>query len=150
MGSTGVRGEEVAALAAISVDYCTRLEQGRVRASTPAGTSVTMDDVVVRTATTLGTVALTDLPSWLPLPVDEANLSRSYGIAVGAALVAFGVVGVLLGAAFPALDFKQVEDAVAYGAPREGAWLSAFGLTLTLVCIYLEVLRVLTILNSDN
>ncbi|MDH6565622.1 putative YccA/Bax inhibitor family protein [Streptomyces sp. SAI-117] len=109
-----------------------------------------MDDVVVRTATTLGTVALTDVPSWLPLPVDEANLSRSYGIAVGAALVAFGVVGVLLGAAFPALDFKQLEDAVAYGARREEAWLSAFGLTLTLVWIYLEVLRVLTILNSDN
>ncbi|MFJ6391131.1 helix-turn-helix domain-containing protein [Streptomyces sp. NPDC091972] len=33
---TGLRREEVAALAAISVDYYTRLEQGRVRASTPA------------------------------------------------------------------------------------------------------------------
>ncbi|MEX1654384.1 helix-turn-helix domain-containing protein [Streptomyces pseudovenezuelae] len=32
---TGLRREEVAALAAISVDYYTRLEQGRVRASTP-------------------------------------------------------------------------------------------------------------------
>ncbi|MEU5047886.1 Bax inhibitor-1/YccA family protein [Streptomyces griseorubiginosus] len=229
-----------------------------------AGTAVTMDDVVVRTATTLGTVALTAVLSWLLLPVDEANLSRSYGIAVGAALAAFvlslvqsfrrtpspalilgyaalegvflgvfsstistyvapgvvvqavlgtfavsagvllayrmrwirvtqrftgfvtaaatgfvlllladllfsafgagnglgfhsgglgilfGVVGVLLGAAFLAMDFKQVEDAVAYGAPREEAWLAAFGLTLTLVWIYLEVLRVLTLLNSDN
>ncbi|WP_331729471.1 helix-turn-helix transcriptional regulator (plasmid) [Streptomyces sp. NBC_00028] len=32
---TGLRREEVAALAAISVDYYTRLEQGRVRASAP-------------------------------------------------------------------------------------------------------------------
>ncbi|MFE7404322.1 helix-turn-helix domain-containing protein, partial [Streptomyces sp. NPDC057557] len=31
----GLRREEVARLAAISVDYYTRLEQGRVRASTP-------------------------------------------------------------------------------------------------------------------
>ncbi|GAA3592921.1 Bax inhibitor-1/YccA family protein [Streptomyces osmaniensis] len=229
-----------------------------------AGTAVTMDDVIVRTGTTLGTVALTAVLSWLLLPVDEANLGRSYGIAVGAAVVAFvlslvqsfkrtpspalilgyaafegvflgvlsstvsahvapgvvvqavlgtfavsagvlvayrmhwirvtrrftgfvaaaatgfvlllvadllfsafgagnglgfhsgglgilfGVIGVLLGAAFLAMDFKQVEDAVTYGAPREEAWLAAFGLTLTLVWIYLEVLRVLTIFNSDN
>ncbi|GEC02721.1 membrane protein [Streptomyces spinoverrucosus] len=64
--------------------------------------------------------------------------------------ILFGLAGILLGAAFLALDFKQVEDAVAYGAPREEAWLAAFGLTTTLVWIYLEVLRVLTIFNSDN
>ncbi|UXY17905.1 Bax inhibitor-1/YccA family protein [Streptomyces cynarae] len=227
-------------------------------------TAVTMDDVIVRTATTLGTVALTAVLSWLLLPVDEANIGRSYGLAVGAALVAFvlsmvqsfrrtpspalilgyaafegvflgvfsstvstyiapgvvvqavlgtfavsagvliayrmrwirvtrrfagfvaaaatgfllllvadslfsafgagnglgfhsgglglafGVIGILLGAAFLALDLKQVEDAVAYGAPRQEAWLAAFGLTLTLVWIYLEVLRVLSIFNNDN
>ncbi|MGW0812798.1 Bax inhibitor-1/YccA family protein [Streptomyces viridiviolaceus] len=226
--------------------------------------AVTMDDVIVRTATTLGTVALTAVLSWLLLPVDEANLGRSYGIAVGAALVGFvlslvqslrrspspalilgyaafegvflgvlsstvstyiapgvvvqavlgtfavaggtliayrmrwirvtqrfagfvaaaatgfllllvadalfsafgagnglgfhsgglgivfGLIGIVLGAAFLALDFRQIEDAVAYGAPREEAWLAAFGLTLTLVWIYLEVLRVLTIFNSDD
>ncbi len=60
------------------------------------------------------------------------------------------MIGIVLGAAFLALDFKQVEDAVAYGAPREEAWLAAFGLTLTLVWIYLQVLQVLSILNSDN
>ncbi|MFF7051765.1 helix-turn-helix domain-containing protein [Streptomyces griseorubiginosus] len=36
----GLRREEVAALAAISVDYYTRLEQGRVRASTPVLTTL--------------------------------------------------------------------------------------------------------------
>ncbi|MFJ3672487.1 Bax inhibitor-1/YccA family protein [Streptomyces sp. NPDC090106] len=228
------------------------------------GNAVTMDDVVVRTAMTLGTTVLTAVLSWLLLPVDEANLGMSYGLAVGAALVAFvlslvqsfrrtpspalilgyaafegvflgvlsstvstyispgvvvqavlgtfavaagvlvayrlrwirvdrrfagfvgaaatgfllllvadslfslfgagdglgfhsgglgiafGVVGILLGAAFLALDFRQVEDAVTYGAPREEAWLAAFGLTMTLVWIYLEVLRVLSLFNSDN
>ena len=35
----GLRREEVAQLAAISVDYYTRLEQGRVQASAPGGLS---------------------------------------------------------------------------------------------------------------
>lgn len=48
-----------------------------------------MDDIVVRTAMTLGTAALTAVPSWILLPVDEMQLGRSYGIAGGAALVAF-------------------------------------------------------------
>ncbi|MFD8786752.1 Bax inhibitor-1/YccA family protein [Kitasatospora sp. NPDC059599] len=230
----------------------------------PAPTTMTLDDVVLRTAATLGTAALTAALSWLFLPVDGANLGRSYGIALGAAVLAFalamlqsvrrlpspalilgyaafegvflgvvssatstylapgvvvqtvlgtftvaagvlvayrmrwirvtdrftgfliaaatgfllllladalftafgaghglgfhsgglgllfGAIGVLLGAGFLALDFRQVENALAEGAPREDAWLAAFGLTTTLVWIYLEVLQVLTIFNSDN
>jgi uncharacterized YccA/Bax inhibitor family protein len=64
--------------------------------------------------------------------------------------ILFGVIGILLGAAFLTMDFKQVEDAVAYGAPREEAWLAAFGLTLTLVWIYMEFLRLIAILNSND
>jgi uncharacterized YccA/Bax inhibitor family protein len=64
--------------------------------------------------------------------------------------VVFGVVGILLGACFLALDFKQVEDGVAYGAPKEEAWLAAFGLTMTLVWIYMEFLRIIAILNSSD
>ncbi|MGW4228579.1 Bax inhibitor-1/YccA family protein [Streptomyces sp. NPDC004980] len=226
--------------------------------------AMTIDDVVTRTAMTLGTVVLTAALSWALLPVDEANLGKSYGIAIGAALVAFvfamiqsfkrkaspaiilayaafegvflgvissavstyispgtvmqavmgtmcvfagvliaykmrwirvtrrfygfvmaaamgfvllmmvnllfsvfgggdglgfrsgglgilfGVIGIILGACFLALDFKQVEDGINYGAPREESWLAAFGLTLTLVWIYLEMLRLLSILNGDD
>lgn len=231
----------------------------------PARTgAMTIDDVVTRTAMTLGTVVLTAALSWALLPVDEANLGKSYGIAIGAALVAFvlamvqsfkrkpspalilayaafegvflgvissavstyispgtvmqavmgtmcvfagvliaykmrwirvtrrfygfvmaaavgfvllmmvnllfsvfgggdglgfrsgglgilfGVIGVILGACFLALDFKQVEDGINFGAPREESWLAAFGLTLTLVWIYLEMLRLLSILNGND
>lgn len=226
--------------------------------------AMTIDDVVTRTAMTLGTVVLTAALSWALLPVDQANLGKSYGIAIGAALVAFvfamiqsfkrkaspalilayaafegvflgvissavstyispgtvmqavmgtmcvfagvliaykmrwirvtrrfygfvmaaamgfvllmlvnllfsvfgggdglgfrsgglgilfGVIGIILGACFLALDFKQVEDGINYGAPREESWLAAFGLTLTLVWIYLEMLRLLSILNGDD
>ncbi|OKJ99757.1 hypothetical protein AMK26_27580 [Streptomyces sp. CB03234] len=226
--------------------------------------AMTIDDVVSRTAITLGTVFVTATLAWFLLPVDPANLGKSYGIGIGAALVAFvfamiqsfkrkaspalillyaafegvflgvisnavstyvspgvvpqavlgtmavfagvliaykmrwirvtrrfygfvmaaalgfillmavnllfavfgggdglgfrsgglgilfGVIGIILGACFLALDFKQVEDGVTYGAPREESWLAAFGLTLTLVWIYLEFLRLLSILQGDD
>ncbi|AJT66643.1 Bax inhibitor-1/YccA family protein [Streptomyces chattanoogensis] len=71
------------------------------------------------------------------------------GFRSGGLGIAFGVVGVVLGALFLALDFKQVEDGIAYGAPREESWLAAFGLTLTLVWIYMEMLRLISILRGD-
>ncbi|MFC7818794.1 MULTISPECIES: Bax inhibitor-1/YccA family protein [unclassified Streptomyces] len=231
----------------------------------PAGAGrMTMDDVVIRTASTLGTLIVTAALAWALLPVDDANIGRSYGIGIGAALigmvlalvqsfkrkaspaliltyaafegvflgvvssvvdnriadgaamqavigtmavfagvliaykagwirvnrrfygfvmaaalgfvflmmvnllfavfgggdglgfrsgtlgVVFGIVGIILGACFLAMDFKQVEDGLAYGAPREEAWLAAFGLTLTLVWLYLEFLRLIAILNSND
>lgn len=64
--------------------------------------------------------------------------------------IAFGVAGIVLGACFLVLDFRQVEEAVADGAPREEAWLAAFGLTLTLVWVYREALRVLTLIRGDD
>ena len=228
------------------------------------GGAMTIDDVVTRTAITLGTVVLGAALAWALLPVDEANLGKSYGIAIGAALVAFvlsliqsfkrkpvpalivsyaafegvflgvissavstyigpgvvmqavlgtmcvfagvllaykmrwirvtrrfygfvmaaamgfmllmvvnllfgvfgggdglgfrsgglgilfGVIGIILGACFLALDFKQVEDGIAFGAPREESWLAAFGLTMTLVWIYMEMLRIFQILSGDD
>lgn len=231
----------------------------------PATTGrMTLDDVIVRTAGTLGLLIVTAALSWALLPVDDANISRSYGIGIGAALIGmvlalvqsfkrkptpaliltyaafegvflgvissivdnriadgaamqavlgtmavfagvlvaykagwirvnrrfygfvmaaalgfillmavnllfavfgggdglgfrsgplgivFGIVGIILGACFLALDFKQVEDGIAYGAPREEAWFAAFGLTLTLVWIYMEFLRLIAIFNSSD
>ncbi|NED80991.1 Bax inhibitor-1/YccA family protein, partial [Streptomyces sp. SID11233] len=67
------------------------------------------------------------------------------GFSGGAPGIVFGLVGVVLGGAFLALDFRQVEDGIAYGAPREDSWLAAFGLATTLVWIYLEILQVLSL-----
>ncbi|MFF5704451.1 Bax inhibitor-1/YccA family protein [Streptomyces sp. NPDC012794] len=242
-----------------ATDPATGMPTAPVRAN-----AMTIDDVVTRTAMTLGTLIVTATLAWIALPVDPANVGKSYGIAVGSALIAFvlamvqsfkrkptpalilgyaafegvflgvismatstyispgvvvqavlgtmcvfaavlvaykmrwirvtrrftgfvmaaalgfvllmvanslfmlfgggdglgfrsgplgivfGIVGVILGACFLALDFKQVEDGVTYGAPREEAWLAAFGLTLTLVWIYLELLRLFQILSGDD
>jgi uncharacterized YccA/Bax inhibitor family protein len=72
------------------------------------------------------------------------------GFRSGGMGILFGIVGILIGALFLALDFKQVEDGISYGAPREESWLAAFGLTLTLVWIYLEFLRLIAILQGND
>ncbi|GHF64021.1 membrane protein [Streptomyces mashuensis] len=71
------------------------------------------------------------------------------GLRSGAVGIGVGIFAVLLGAAFLALDFKQVEDGVRYGAPREESWFAAFGLTMSLVWIYVELLRLVQLLNQD-
>jgi len=60
------------------------------------------------------------------------------------------VAGVALATFFLVLDFDQIERAIAAGAPQEESWRMAFGLMVTIVWLYMEVLRLLSILrNSD-
>jgi uncharacterized YccA/Bax inhibitor family protein len=70
------------------------------------------------------------------------------GLRTGPMGIVFGVIGVLLGAFFLTLDFNDIEHGVQNGAPREESWLAAFGLTLSLVWIYLELLRLMAILRE--
>ncbi|MEV7691190.1 Bax inhibitor-1/YccA family protein [Streptomyces bungoensis] len=81
----------------------------------------------------------------------------AFGVAENGGLRSFGplgaivgIIAILLGAFFLTLDFKQIEDGIAYGAPRNESWLAAFGLTLTLVWIYVEMLRLVAIFSSND
>ncbi|MGI8613699.1 MAG: Bax inhibitor-1/YccA family protein [Nocardioidaceae bacterium] len=60
------------------------------------------------------------------------------------------VVGVVLGVLMLILDFDYVEQAVAVGAPERESWRAAFGLTVTLVWLYIEILRILAILRGND
>lgn len=42
------------------------------------------------------------------------------------------------------MDFDYVEKGIAQGAPARESWRAAFGLTVTMVWLYLEILRVLS------
>jgi uncharacterized YccA/Bax inhibitor family protein len=57
---------------------------------------------------------------------------------------AFSVVAILVGCFFLLLDFDSIEQGVRSGAPEKFAWYCAFGLVLSLVWIYLEILRLLS------
>jgi uncharacterized YccA/Bax inhibitor family protein len=58
--------------------------------------------------------------------------------------------GMVLAAFFLILDFDSIQKAIAAGAPESESWRAAFGLMVTIVWLYLEVLRVLSILRGDD
>ena len=59
------------------------------------------------------------------------------------------VVGLGLGVLMLILDFDFVERGIAAGLPERESWRAAFGLTVTIVWIYIELLRILAILRGD-
>ena len=58
-------------------------------------------------------------------------------------------VGLGLGILMLILDFDFVERGVAAGLPESESWRAAFGLTVTIVWIYIELLRIMAILKGD-
>ncbi|MEU0569663.1 Bax inhibitor-1/YccA family protein [Nonomuraea sp. NPDC005983] len=62
----------------------------------------------------------------------------------------FSVAMILIGCFFLLLDFDAIEQGVRQGAPEKFAWQCAFGLTLSLVWIYLEVLRFVSYFTSSD
>ena len=64
--------------------------------------------------------------------------------------IGFSVVVVIVAALNLVLDFDFIEEGVEAGAPRYMEWYAAFGLLVTLVWLYLELLRLLSKLQSRN
>ncbi len=62
---------------------------------------------------------------------------------------AFALAGLVLGVLMLILDFDFVEKGVAAGLPDRESWRAAFGLTVSLVWIYTNLLRILAILRGD-
>ena len=58
--------------------------------------------------------------------------------------------GVVLASLFIVMDLDQIEKAVAARVPQEESWRCAFGLMVTLVWLYMEVLRLISILRSND
>jgi uncharacterized YccA/Bax inhibitor family protein len=65
------------------------------------------------------------------------NGAGPIGIAVSVVVVAIAALNLVL-------DFDFIESAVGAGAPKYMEWYGAFGLMVTLVWLYMEILRLLT------
>jgi len=77
-----------------------------------------------------------------------ANLGFLYGnsnLSIGISLVVIVVAALNL-----VLDFAFVERAAQSGAPKYMEWYGAFGLMVTLIWLYLEILRLLSKIASRN
>ena len=59
------------------------------------------------------------------------------------------LIGLGLGVLLLILDFDFVERGIAAGLPERESWRAAFGLTVTIIWIYIELLRLLAILRGD-
>jgi len=71
-----------------------------------------------------------------------------YGVSGIGLLLA--VAGVALASFFLVLDFDQIEKGVIAGVPEKESWRASFGLMVTIVWLYLEVLRLISILRNDR
>lgn len=58
-------------------------------------------------------------------------------------------IGVLLAAFTLMLDFEAIKQGIAMGLPERESWRMAFGLLVTLIWLYLEILRFLAIFSRN-
>jgi uncharacterized YccA/Bax inhibitor family protein len=73
-----------------------------------------------------------------------------FGLRSGIFGVLIGVFAIGLAAFSLIMDFTSIEAGVRSGAPQRFSWTAAFGLTVTLVWLYVEIIRLLAILRGDD
>ena len=71
-----------------------------------------------------------------PAYINGAGGSGWIGIGISLVIVVIAALNLLL-------DFNFIEEGSNYGAPKYMEWYGAFGLTVTLVWLYLEILKLL-------
>ena len=60
--------------------------------------------------------------------------------------ISFGIV--IVAALNLIIDFNTIQQAAEHGAPKYYEWYSAFGLMVTLVWLYVEIIRLLAMFAS--
>ncbi len=82
------------------------------------------------------------------LSLFKVDLSLIYGNSLLS--IAINIVIVLVAAFSLLTDYHFIEEASLQGAPKYMEWYGAFGLIVTLVWLYLEILKLLSKINSRN
>jgi uncharacterized YccA/Bax inhibitor family protein len=67
----------------------------------------------------------------------------------GPIAIIFSLVCIALAAFSFLIDFDAADQMIRAGAPEKAAWGIALGLTVTLVWLYIEILRLLSYFNND-
>lgn len=75
--------------------------------------------------------------------VGDANRGSLLGIGISLFIVAIAAMNLLL-------DFDRIDTLAKQGAPKYMEWYGAFGLMVTIVWLYLEILRLLSRLASNK
>lgn len=73
------------------------------------------------------------------ITIGNATVFALVASAIGVGLAVFNLI----------LDFDYIEQGIAMGAPASESWRGAFGLTVTMVWLYIEILRILSYFRSN-
>lgn len=73
------------------------------------------------------------------------GLTAGGPLAIGVSIFAIGLAALNL-----VLDFDLIQKGAAQGLPERYGWFAAFGLLVTLVWLYIEILRLLSYLRGDD
>lgn len=76
--------------------------------------------------------------------------TEPFGLRSGIIGVVIGILAIGLAAFSLVMDFTSIEAGVQSGAPQRFSWTAAFGLTVTLVWLYVEIIRLLAILRGED
>jgi uncharacterized YccA/Bax inhibitor family protein len=79
---------------------------------------------------------ITFVLSLFGVPVTGLHQGSLLSIGISIAITAIAALSLLL-------DFDRIEQGVAMGAPKQMEWFAAFGLLVTMVWLYVEILRLL-------
>jgi uncharacterized YccA/Bax inhibitor family protein len=88
--------------------------------------------------------------SLLNLVLSLFGVGDGWGLRNGWLGIVVGLVAVALAAFSLVLDFDFIDKSVQAGVRSRYAWTAAFGLVVTLVWLYLELLRLLAILQGND
>ncbi|WP_341719066.1 Bax inhibitor-1/YccA family protein [Micromonospora sp. FIMYZ51] len=64
--------------------------------------------------------------------------------------IGFSLVCIVVAALSFVLSFKEVEDGVRMGLPQRYSWVAAFGILVSLIWLYIELLRLLSYFQGDD
>ncbi|MEU5938307.1 Bax inhibitor-1/YccA family protein [Micromonospora sp. NPDC047548] len=68
----------------------------------------------------------------------------------GPLAIGFSLVCIVVASLSFVLSFKEVEDGVRMGLPQRYSWTAAFGIVVSLVWLYLELLRLISYFQGDD
>jgi uncharacterized YccA/Bax inhibitor family protein len=135
----GIVQQAIVATTAAFVGMLFMYKSGRLRA-TPKFTRMLMGAAIGYLLLALGSL----IGSFFGL----GNGMGLYGLSGFGPLLA--VAGVAIASFFLILDFDQIEEGIRNGVPQEESWRAGFGLLMTMVWLYLEILRLIAILRGNN
>jgi uncharacterized YccA/Bax inhibitor family protein len=87
-------------------------------------------------------IGLFYLATWI-LSIFNVDVPLVTGVGTGA--LVFSIVVVIVAALNLLLDFSVIENGIRSGVPRSFSWFAAFGLMVTIIWLYIEILRLLAI-----